>query len=210
MEENVIVIPVKEHSQGVSHKNRLLIDRCLNEVLKTKYKVIVVGDDNDLLVNVKDKYKGLVTTYLLPKIGNYTDITDTLRQWRDETQYKGYIALVQCTSPRLKNVWIEQCFEKIDKAPIVATACELTFKPTALFRLSAGGVYVPYNAAMPAASVARQLLPHTIRITGAVEVFHSKYLDLDSFWKAGYIEPIIIDEEDSLDIDTEKDMKKFA
>lgn len=57
---------------------------------------------------------------------------------------------------------------------------------------------------MPSASVARQLLPETVRITGAVVAAHTDALDFESFYDAGVMRPIIVNEDEALDIDSKE------
>lgn len=208
MNKDIIVIPIKENSKGCPHKNRKLINRCLSEVLKTEYEIYVIGDDKELLQEINHSYKDRVKTMLISPIGEYTDVTETIRQWQNKTKYVGYIALVQCTSPYMKSEWIEKCFTLANKNSVVATACEIDFKPTALF-CEENGKYVPFAKDRPAASVARQLLPHTVRINGAIEVFHTECLNQKSFWSTEYIIPVIVEKELSLDVDTNEDMEKL-
>ncbi len=202
-----IVIPIKEKSEGFDGKNRMLIRPCLNEALKCDIDVYVVGDDIELLKELEGEYKGKITTYVVPPIYKYADVTETIRTWRDMACFCGEIALVTCTSPFFKHEWVHLCFNELSKAPISATACELGFKPTAIYKRE-DGVFVPYAKDMPSASVARQLLPQTIRVNGAVVAFHTDCLEHPSLYMGGVLAPVVVSEEESVDIDTKKDLKK--
>ena len=192
-----IVVPIKANSEGAPGKNRVLLRSCLEKLASTGLTVYVTGDDVGLMHDVKD----LCVPVPLPAIPAYDDVTKTIRKWQVETGFCGDMALVQCTSPKLKPEWVGMCFEAMSRAPVAATCVELDFKPTALFRQERG-VFVPCSQALPAASVARQLLPKTVRITGAVEAFHTDALAFDSFFTCGTLEPVVIDERDSMDVDT--------
>lgn len=203
--DNHIIIPVKQNSLGFPGKNRLLLDGCLQEVIKCKIPITVVGDDTELLHDAYTKYG--VDICPLPAIKAFEDVTQTLREWRARSGYCGNIAIVQCTSPRLKAEWIPKSFEELRFAPITATATPLTFKPTAIF-MKTSGVFIKACQAMPSASVARQLLPETVRITGAVVAAHTDALDFESFYDAGVMRPIIVNEDEALDIDSKEQLQK--
>ena len=166
-------------------------------------QVFATGDDLELLHDVKD----LCIPVPLPAIGATDDVTRSLRRWQVETGFCGDVALVQCTSPKLKAEWIAECFEALSRAPVAATCVELGFKPTAIFR-EENGVFVPNSQALPPATVARQLLPRAVRITGAVEAFHTDALARESLFEHGTLEPVMVDEADSLDVDDVEQLKE--
>ena len=119
----------------------------------------------------------------------------------------GDVALVQCTSPKLDSEWITEGFKHLSHSPIVATSAMLTFKPTAIYHL-VDNVYVHTASSLPPASVARQRLPPSVRITGAVTCFHTDALDHKSIFDDGVLYPLIVGEEDSLDVDTKEDLSR--
>lgn len=199
----VIVVPIKANSEGAPKKNRKLLVPCLEKITKLQYPIYVVGDDYDLLHEVKTKFEDRVLTVPLPHIDSHDDVTKTLRKWQVETGFSGDIALVQCTSPYLKEEWVEQCFDSLKFASLTATAVPLDFKPTAIFR-EENGVFIPNSQALPPASVARQLLPNTVRITGAVECFHTDALEFESLYQVGVMQPVIVD--NAVDIDTQEQL----
>lgn len=45
-------------------------------------------------------------------------------------------------------------------------------------------------------------------MNGAVFCFHSDALDRKSFYQAGTLRPVIVEERDSLDVDTAEDLAK--
>ena len=197
-----VVVPVKAVSQGAPGKNRALLRRCLEKLRDAEcpvsgWHVFCTGDDIELLHEVRD----LCTPVPLPAIAALADVTDTLRKWQVETGFCGDVVLAQCTSPGLRPEWIERCFNALARAPVAATCVELGFKPTAIFRKE-NNVWVPASQALPAATVARQLLPPAVRFTGACTAFHTDALACDSLFQAGVMEPVMVCEEDSLDVDT--------
>ena len=198
-----VVVPVKATSSGAPGKNRLLLRSCLEKLQELDMPVYVTGDDLELLHEVKD----LCEPVPVPAIPAFRDVTDTMRRWQVETGFCGDVAHVQCTSPGLKPEWVLRCFDALSCAPVAATCIELGFKPTAIFR-EENGVFVPCSQALPPATVARQLLPKAVRFTGAVVAFHTDALACDSFFQAGVMEPVMVDEEDSLDVDTPEQLKE--
>lgn len=202
---NTIVIPIKKNSLGAPNKNRILIRKCIDKCLRCTLPIYLIGDDEELFDELKTEYNEKINTCFISGIKPYDDVTITIRKWASKTNYCGNIVLVQCTSPNLKTEWINECVDKLRFAPLTATSCQCTFKPTALYK-EQYGVYIPYSKYAPSASVARQLLPKAIRINGAVEAFHSDQLKYDSFYDNVILKPIIVPEEDSLDIDTQEQL----
>lgn len=204
-----IVIPVKDISLEAPNKNKILLPRCLKECLKVGLPITVITDSDEIIANNKINNK-LIEFFRVPSIAPLADVTDTLRYWRDVTGYFGDIALVQVTSPRLKSSWITNCLERLVVAPVVATAVPIDFKPNALFLQANGGIYIPGMPSLGFQSVPRQKLPKAVRITGAVEAFHSDNLDLDSLWMGGRVEMVEVPKEDALDIDSLEDLEKIT
>lgn len=194
-----IVVPVKAESEGAPGKNRALLRPCLEKLQGLSLPIYVAGDDYGLLEEVKD----LCIPVPLRKIGATDDVTKTLCRWRVSTGFTGDVALVQCTSPRMRPDWVMQCLDALSRASVSATAVDVSFKPTAMF-MEEYGVFVPCSTSLPPASVARQLLPRCIRITGAVVSFHTDALVHDSFFRHGSMSPVMIDEADALDVDTQQ------
>ena len=183
----------------------MLLGHCLDEAKKAGYPITVVGDDDELLHKAHSEHG--VGIMPIPSIGAFSDVTDSLREWKVRSGYCGDVAIVQCTSPRLSHEWIEKTFGGLKHAPICATAARLTFKPSAIF-LREGGVFVKACQTLPPASVARQKLPETVRITGAVVTVHTDAFDFPSLYDAGVMNPVIVSEEDSIDIDNRSDLVK--
>lgn len=198
-----IVIPIKQYSQDANNKNKYLLPHCIEVCKQTNIPITVLTDDCSILNQYDIDY------YLVPEIEQLSDVTNTLRLWRDKTNYFGDIILVQCTSPYLQKQWILDCLEKLSVAPITATATRITYKPNAIFLESHNNTWKHAIPQLGPPSVPRQKLPRAMRITGAVEAFHSDNLDLESLWLGGRVELIEIPEEYSLDIDTEKQLQLF-
>lgn len=198
-----IVVPIKATSTGVPGKNRKLLRRCLETLQALELPLYVTGDDIELFHEVKD----LATVVALPAIPAYDDVTKTVRKWQVETGFMGDIALTQCTAPFLKPEWVVKCFEALGTAPLSAICVKPDFKPSALYRKE-NGVFVPCSQALPATSVARQLLPETALVTGAVVAFHTDALRNESLYQCGVLNPVYVPNDEGLDVDTPKQMEE--
>lgn len=203
-----IVVPVKRVSQGAPGKNRALIRPLLGKIIPLGIPVFVVGDDAELFVELNREFPS-VEYRETPEIAPLDDVTKTLLAWRDAENFSGEVALVQCTSPRLKPEWITRCLDALKHGVLAATAVELGFKPNAIFTEEEGGAYFVANQRLGFPSRPRQQLPRAIRVTGAVEAFDSDDLDLSSLWAGGPVTPIIVDEEDALDVDRPCDLDEW-
>lgn len=203
----IVLIPIKAKSQEVYNKNHLLINNLLSHIITIPYPIHILTDDTSLKTIIKEEYIRKVNITVIPKIEKYSDVTNSIKVWQQITNYNGDIALTHCTAPYIQQSWIIDCLDKLKNAPFSATACDINFKATALYK-NVDGKYVVYSKDAPFPSVARQLLPKTIRITGAVVAFNTKVLDKESIYDVDYIEPVMIDEKYSLDVDTIEDLEK--
>lgn len=199
-----VVIPIKRHSSGAPGKNRALLPRAIEELKKTTLPIVIVGNDDELLKEMEARYG--VETFRSPD--NDTDeVTDKLRHWRNYAGFHGEIILAQCTAPKLKASWVTDILEARTHAPIAATCVKVKFKVNALYA-STEGVFLPLVSQFGPPSVPRQRLPEVVRLSGALWAFHSDALDRRSFYAAGTLRPVIIDERDALDVDTSEDLKE--
>lgn len=197
-----IVIPVKAHSSGCPGKNEKLLPSCVAKLAPLGHPIWLVGDGADKLREIAGGRCQAFTTP--PPTG---EVTDDLRLWRDHTGYHGEVALVQCTSPFLKPEWVERCLAERRHAPIAATCCKINFKVNAIYAGECG-IWRQLVPIFGPASVPSQKLPPVVRLTGAAFAFHSDALDLPSFYDAGVLRPVIVEEHDSLDVDTKEDLIK--
>lgn len=199
----VIVVPIKANSSGRPGKNRDLLFPLLEKIKTLPYDIVICGDDSELLYSAELAFPDKVRAFHSQgmHMGNTEDVNTLLKNWRNGTAFCGDIALVQCTSPDLEAKWIEDCFAESAKSALVATAVPLEFKSSSIYKCDFGGVYTPLAPQFGAASTARQNLPVCVRITGAVEVFHSDALDFPSFWQSAYMRPYVISSEKSTDVD---------
>lgn len=200
-----VVVPVKRNSTGVPGKNRLLLDRCLAEAKRAGFPISVIGDDDELLHKAHAEHGVDITP--LPSIDAFADVTDSLREWRARSGFFGEVALVQCTSPRMRHEWISEAFKGLEFAPVAATATRLGFKASAIY-VKEGNVFVRACQTLPPTSVARQRLPETVRVNGAVVAVHTDAFDFPSIFDAGVLRPVLVSEEDSLDVDVREDLVK--
>lgn len=198
-----IVIPIKLTSAGLPGKNRILLPRLIEKLKDRMAMVDVVGDDYDML-NYAAKFGARV--FGLPTINTLVNVNDTLRQWRAMSGFCGRVILLQATSPDLQVQWIDDVIER-ENMPLVATAYAVTRKYTALYRNSEG-VYVQAVRDCGDPSAPRQTLPSAVMLNGAIFSFHTDALDFPSFYKAGVLTPVIVEEQDSRDVDVAEDMEE--
>lgn len=207
----VIVIPVKANSTGCPGKNEWLLPLCIAKLAPLGYDIHLVGDGADKLSEIAVAAAGTaadaIHTFVTPPPTG--EVTDDLRMWRDHTGYHGEVALVQCTSPGMKPEWIDECLAARRCAPISATCCRVNFKVNALYAEN-NGVWLQLVEGFGPPSAPRQSLPPVIRLSGAVFAFHSDALDLPSFYSAGVLRPVIVEERDALDVDTPEDLARLS
>lgn len=201
--QTVIVVPVKANSQGLPGKNRMLLRPCLDKLHTLNLPIHIVTDDETIIARHPSEF-----VHRVSPIQPLADVTNTLRTWRDNIGFCGDIAITTCTSPCMRPSWVSECLSQLKFAPVVATACPLGFKPTAIYH-QVGNVFVRTADKLPASSVARQLLPPAFRINGAVVACHSDALDFNSLYDAGFLRPVYVSEEDSIDIDTQSDLDQY-
>lgn len=194
-----IVIPVKANSSGCPGKNERLLPGCVEKLRPLGYEIWLVGDGAERLAVGLEGVKVFATP---PPTG---EVTDDLRLWRDHTGYHGEVILVQCTSPRLKPEWIGAVVEARRHAPVAATCCKVKFKVNGMYAAE-NGVWTQLVPQFGPASVPRQRLPEVVHLSGAAFAFHSDALDRPSFYQAGTLRPVVVEERDALDVDTPEDL----
>lgn len=194
----VIVIPIKKYSVGAPDKNRRLLPILLEKLRSMEYRKVIVGDDRELGEKMKADFGVEFFETPSPQTG---EITDDLRLWRDMTGYHGEIIYIQCTAPKFKSEWVDACLAARKYAPIAATCVPVNFKVNSIYGC-ADGIYSPVVDVFGPPSVSRQKLPECVRLSGAVWVFHSDTLSRGSFYMAGTLRPVMIEEKDALDVDT--------
>lgn len=203
-QERAIVIPIKKNSDGAPGKNAALLPKLLEKLRGCGYRQIIIGDDEDLAKEMQSQFE--VEFFKTPEVQT-GEITDDLRLWQEMTGYHGEIVYVQCTAPKFRTGWIGRCIEARKYAPIAATCVRVKFKVNAIYGC-ANGAWAQVVTAFGPPSVSRQRLPDCVRLSGAVWAFHSDALARGSFYQAGTLRPVIVDEEDALDVDTNEELEK--
>lgn len=200
-----IVVPLKRNSTGCPGKNRILVPHLLGKLKDAGMSdmVSVVGDDPELIAMAKNEYD--MDAMLCDDIMEFGNVNDTLRLWKSKNGYCGNMMLVQATTPGLKTQWIDETRSQLKRHSLVATACEFTGKFTSLYAMDSG-IYRQLGCDFARTDVPRQELPKCVRLNGGVFGFHSDALDFKSFYECGFMHPIIVDEKDSVDVDTLDDM----
>lgn len=197
-----IVIPIKKTSRGVPGKNHRLLPILLERLRGVRYPITIVGDDPEFMAQMTEQFG--VLSFETPS--NMPDeVTARLRLWRDHTEYSGEVILLQCTSPNLRTEWIEQVLEARKFAPVVATCVPIKFKINSVYGC-ANGTWGQIVTAFGPPSIPRQNLPECVRLSGAAWAFHSDALSRESFYQAGTLAPVMIPEDEAIDVDTPEDM----
>lgn len=205
----VVLIPVKASSEGCPGKNERLLPICIAKLAPLGYDIHLVGDGADRLREIALSVPGVdaekIHAFLTPPPTG--EVTDDMRMWRDHTGYHGEIIHVQCTSPSMKPEWVAACIAARRHAPVAATCCRINFKVNCMYAQN-NGVWLQLVEGFGPPSAPRQSLPPVVRLTGAVFAFHSDALDCRSFYDAGVLRPVIVEERDALDVDTPEDLAK--
>ena len=81
----------------------------------------------------------------------------------------------------------------------------MNFKVNGIYTAE-NGIYRQLVPIFGPASVPRQKLPRAVHLTSAAYAFHTDALDWASFYQAGTLRPVIVEERDALDVDTPADL----
>lgn len=200
-----VVISIKKKSSEVANKNKVLIHHVLPKL--KDFDVTVMSNDFEQLEELRKTYP--IKTFELHHDELY--LQRDLREWRDHFNFQDeVVVLVQVTSPNLKPEWITACANQITyKNCFSATCVKCDFKISTCYVQKTNKAWMQAAPNFGSPILDRQNLPTIIRLSGAVFAFHSSALDYETFYDVGNLYPVIIDEEDALDIDTQKQFDKF-
>lgn len=199
-----IVIPIKAKSEGAPNKNHRLLPILLERLRDVPYPITIVGDDPEFMSQMARQFG---VSYFETPSNMPDEVTARLRLWRDHTEYSGEVVLLQCTSPNLRVEWVEKVIAARRHAPVSATCVPVKFKINAIYGC-ANGIWGQVVTAFGAPSTPRQKLPQCVRLSGAAWAFHSDALSRESFYQAGTLAPVMIPEEEAVDVDTPEDMER--
>lgn len=155
---------------------------------------------------------GAEVPYIDREIKGEENIVLQLRRWRDFAGYYGLVAVMQCTTPTtsvdtLRKIRAEAPKLGLRAGIAVITAAKEPHKSTAYFvrDIKTGSVRRLFREISP--SVPRQLIPETLRFTGAVSLVHSDALNDDELFRGVEWRIVDVPAEEALDIDAAEDFE---
>jgi len=209
------IIPARGGSKGIPMKNiqklcgKSLIEYTIRSAISSsKINRVIVSTDNARIAQVSKK-AGAEVPFLRPKIlsKDNSPTTETIKHAINFLQKKysyepDIICLLQPTSPIRDLSVIDNSITKLQRtnATSVITVAKIKNHPFASFWYSKGYLK-PFRASF-AKYYQRQKYPPLYYPTGAVYTFWTKNLKKYNSIYGPRIKPIIINQEDNIDIDT--------
>lgn len=214
MNDNLTIITVRKGSSLKDKNIRLykgvpLLSICIKKLLSIFDNVIVLSDS--------EKYGELASSlgakvFIDNEVSSTEDVTVRLRKFCERTSYNGRIILCQCTSPNISLESYKKANElskQLEDDEILISCVEVSQKPSAFFLSDNDGYLYTAVKGMPIVSKPRQMiLDKLYYYNGGITSFHSSQLKFDSLFENGKLIPLLIDEKEILDIDTENDLRK--
>ena len=190
------------------YKGKPLLVNCIEKCLEVFGKVIVLSDS--------EKYAELAKAsgadvFIDDVVDDLEDVTVRMRKYCEAVSYNGRLVLCQCTSP---NILLESYQKTLELSKnllddeILMSCVEVTQKPSAFFLQDDNGYLYTAIKGMPIVSKPRQLLEKVFYYNGGITSFHSSQLLKDSLFEDAKLIPLLITEQEILDIDTENDLRK--
>ena len=190
------------------YKGKPLLVNCIEKCLKVFGKVVVLSDS--------EKYAELAEqsgadVFIDDVVGGLEDVTIRMRKYCEAVGYNGRLVLCQCTSPNIFLESYQKTFElskSLQDNEILMSCVEVTQKPSAFFLQDDNGYLYTAIRGMPIVSKPRQLLEKVFYYNGGITSFHSSQLLKDSLFEDAKLIPLLITEQEILDIDTEDDLRR--
>lgn len=211
--DNLVLITVRKGSSLKDKNIRLykgepLLSICIKKLLSVFDKIVVLSDS--------EKYGEIASSLgaeviIDEDVSSMEDVTLRLRKFCERTSYSGRIILCQCTSPNISLESYEKANEiskHLKDDEILISCVEVSQKPSAFFLSDNDGYLYTAVKGMPIVSKPRQMLDKLYYYNGGITSFHSSQLKFDSLFENGKLVPLLIDEKEILDIDTEYDLRK--
>lgn len=190
------------------YKGKPLMVNCIEKCLKVFGKVVVLSDS--------EKYAELAKAsgadvFIDDVVGDLEDVTVRMRKYCEAVGFNGRIIQCNCTSPNILLESYQKTF-KLSKNllddEILMSCVEITQKPSAFFLQDDNGYLYTAIKGMPIVSKPRQLLDKVFYYNGGITSFHSSQLLKDSLFEGAKLIPLLITEQEILDIDTENDLRR--
>jgi N-acylneuraminate cytidylyltransferase/CMP-N,N'-diacetyllegionaminic acid synthase len=214
------IIPARFNSQGVTNKNirklnnKPLIAYTIEAALKTKrLSRIIVSTDNEEIADIARTY-GAEAPFLRPAelARDDTSMLPVLQYavkfLENKENYRTHIIVtLQPTSPLRKSYHIDEAVKKLidNDADCVVSLCEVEHSPYWMKKIEDDKVFDFIEGAER--YTRRQDLPKVYCLNGAIYVTKYKVLMEENKILGDNTRAIIMNQEDSVDIDTELDLK---
>lgn len=207
------VITARGGSKGIPRKNikelagKPLIAWTIEEAKKSLYidKVIVSSEDSEI-IQVSQAF-GAEVPFIRPAhlAEDTTPGIDPVLHALDECPNYDYVVLLQPTSPLRTVEDIDKCIEKLlkEKAQICVSVCEASHSPYWMYTLRENDEMQPLL--QETLIKRRQDLPKIYALNGAVYVANINFLKKEKSFVTQHTIAYIMDNERSIDIDTELD-----
>ena len=217
----LVLVPARGGSKGIPHKNmrllagKPLIDYTIEAALGSRYPLrVVVSTDDEEIARVSQAV-GAEVPFLRPAelASDETPTFSVVRhalQWLE--QHEAYqpelVVLLQPTSPLRRSRHIDQALELLlsSEADSVVSLCEVEHSPYWMKNVDAEGRVSPFMS-MEEEYTRRQALPKVYRLNGAIFVTRSKVIIRENRLLGDDTRAYIMNQVDSIDIDTELDFK---
>ncbi|MGC9121138.1 MAG: cytidylyltransferase domain-containing protein [Sulfurihydrogenibium sp.] len=210
------IIPARGKSKRLPNKNILplagkpLISWTIESALKSKYiDKIVVSSDSEKILQIAKDY-GIETVRRPKELATDTaSSVDVVKHVLENVAYHDYVILLQPTSPLRTEKHIDEAIEYLyqKKADAVISVCEVEHSPLLCNTLPEDlsmKDFIPENVK----GKRSQDLPKFYRINGAIYLCKThKFLEENTFFIKENIYAYIMEQKDSVDIDTYLDFK---
>ena len=190
------------------YKGKPLLVNCIEKLKQVFDKVGVLSDSEKYAELAKNSG---AEVFIDDVVGDMDDVTIRVRKYCESVGYNGRLVLCQCTSP---NILIESYQKTLDVSKnlldneVLMSCVEVTQKPSAFFLADKNGYLYTAIKNMPIVSKPRQLLEKVFYFNGGITSFHSSQLSKDSLFEDAKLIPLMITEQEILDIDTEDDLRR--
>ncbi len=215
------VIPARGGSKGIPRKNihllagKPLITYTIEAALQSQYRLRVVVSTEDEKIAEVAQAAGAEVPFLRPAELARDDtptfpVIQHALQWLE--QHDDYqpelVVLLQPTSPLRGSEHIDQALELIlsSEADSVVSLCEAEHSPYWMKKVDAEGRVSPFIVT-EGEYTQRQALPKVYRLNGAIFVTRPEVIMRENRLLGDDTRAYIMDQGDSIDIDTELDFK---
>ena len=215
------VIPARGGSKGIPRKNihllagKPLITYTIEAALQSQHRLRVIVSTDDKEIAEVARTAGAEVPFLRPAelarddTPTFPVVQHALHWLGQHDGYQpGLVVLLQPTSPLRRAEHINQALELLlsSGADSVVSLCEAEYSPYWMKKVDAEGRVNPFIS-MEEEYTRRQALPKVYRLNGAIFVTRSRVIIQGKRLLGDDTRAYIMDQGDSIDIDTELDFK---